>query len=1575
MKKLLLTLLCIFAMFSAKAQCDYTLSGTDSWGDGWNGASIDIDVAGVTSNFTVAAGTFNSVTIPSYTGDLVTFTFTGGIFDNEIGITLTGPDGTSLYSTGAPVDGVFVTDTSVSTCAPPSCGSAIATMSNITTSGATATWDAANGAVSYDWEAVPAGNAQGVGVIASGSGETGLTVSFTGLTSATAYDFLISPDCTTDYASAVTFTTSPGCGDTVSACYDNGVNQIAEVAVDTTGDYITVTFNAGDLESCCDAVEVYDTADRSGNLLYTGTGDVTGATAESTTGVISIWSDADGSWSCSDGAGGPYTELNMTFTCAAPPSCLDPSDVAIINIATDMADVTFTDNNPMAVNNYDYELVNLTLGEVTTGVANGNATTNPFTLMGLIENNEYEIYVKAVCGPGDESNFSAVATWSQVLNVPGCASNFMPADAATEVSTSVSFTWDVPTTGGTAASYDVYFGEDSAALLNIGNVQGTSVSLTGLDLETLYYWQIVPKNEIGDAAGCLINSFTTKSLPAGPAGVNCTLGNQSTSQYADAMDAMGGWTGDFNTTSNGPTGMWFLGETESTPSGNTGPTDAQDAGGAYMYYEAGTSMDTASAVSPLIDLNAIAAGKEAELTFYMHAYGAAMGTLNVGAATTATGPFTNIFTWDGQIQPAATGDWLQVGADVTAFTGGNLYIEFSHTGTGAWTGDMSIDTFEVVACAAIPSCQIPDTLSVTGVTGGNATISWNDPETPEVEAYEYEVTEVATGTVTPGTSATTSTMLTGLTVDGEYTFRVRTDCSVAPFTILFSDWSPAFAWTQTEIPGCASTPMPGDTATDVMSGIVIHTWDAPSTGGSAVAYDFYFGTDPAALNLLISPTAEFQGINGVQPSATYYWQVVPTNAGGDATGCPIWSYTTAALDDGGVDCASATVVTEGTYTSQIDDANPGNSNDFLWFIYTATADGSLDINSCNGGADSMLEIYDNCTDLNIIEFNDDECATGLGNNYASQVIFDVIAGQEILVRWRDRYTSAKDIFTWNLALTSDCASATTWSSTGWSDGAPTDAVQAIIDDVYVTATDGNIDACAIRVTANGELIVSALSFVSAQFNITNNGVLTVEHTGNVVQVDDAGAMSGSGTTTVTTVSPMLDSRDFQILGSPMTGEAREDVWAAGYNVQDHTPANFIPNSAVTATYNFADDNLDDWNELVTGALTPGAGYLVFSQDSYNGAGGQFTYDYNTGDLNSGVITQPLHYNGTQVGSPNMLSNPYASSLNAFFFVGTNPQIDAVYFWEHGDAPMAGVPGPNGTGPNYDNDDVSSYNLSGGIAAASGAGVAPNGLIATSQGFGVFASAAGTATFNNAMRSTNGNTTLRTAEEDRNRVWLHIENTEFDLGASTLVGFTDAATAGYDRQYDNYKLSTSVSIFSHIDGDLETGFSIQSREAFDVAMQIPMGFASQINTASSYRVSLSDFDGDAMTDTTIYLVDNVVGVVTNLNEGDYGFTSEMGTFNNRFTLQFVDRNVLANNEANLNAVVLSPNPTDGIVNIVSPRALVHNVVVTDIQGRVVHTISIDGLNTYQLDMSSLGSALYFVQVTTDAGSITKRLIKK
>lgn len=42
---------------------------------------------------------------------------------------------------------------------------------------------------------------------------------------------------------------------------------------------------------------------------------------------------------------------------------------------------------------------------------------------------------------------------------------------------------------------------------------------------------------------------------------------------------------------------------------------------------------------------------------------------------------------------------------------------------------------------------------------------------------------------------------------------------------------------------------------------------------------------------------------------------------------------------------------------------------------------------------------------------------------------------------------------------------------------------------------------------------------------------------------------------------------------------------------------------------------------------------------------------------------------------------------------------------------------------------------------------------------------------------------------------------------------------------------------------------------------------------------------------MYLKDNFTGEVTNLSETDYRFRSSKGTFNARFTLQFVNASIL------------------------------------------------------------------------------------
>ncbi len=547
---------------------------------------------------------------------------------------------------------------------------------------------------------------------------------------------------------------------------------------------------------------------------------------------------------------------------------------------------------------------------------------------------------------------------------------------------------------------------------------------------------------------------------------------------------------------------------------------------------------------------------------------------------------------------------------------------------------------------------------------------------------------------------------------------------------------------------------------------------------------------------------------------------------------------------------------------------------------------------------------------------------------------------------------------------------TTWNGLNWSNGVPQANTLAIIEGPYDTTT-GSLDACALQVDAS--LTVAGDTYINIDGDITINptGSLTVAHTGSVVQVQETATTTNNGTISVLVDTPDLDVLDFMIMGSPMSAETRESVWASAWNVQDHTTANFNSIAGITG-FNFQDEELDDWNLYVTGVLSAGEGYLVRPQDSYNGAGGVFNYDFNTGTLNSGAVTQTLDFNVTDLESPNMLSNPYASAIDADAFLAANPEFDALYFWEHNLAPSPSYPGANTNGNNYSMDDVSLYNALGGTAATSG-GAAPNGVISTGQGFGVFATAAGTATFNNAMRLTTGNTTSRNNPISRDRLWLNVNSTVYNVSGNTLLGFVADATQGVDSKYDNGRVASKVSLYSHIQGS-DRGYAIQAREAFEDSMTISLGFSSIIEEVTSYKISLSDFDGEAWLDATPYLVDNQTGVVTNLMEDSYSFTSDMGEFNDRFEIVFQDRS-LGSQQSLASSIAMYPNPASDVVTIASPTAAITMVAVRDIRGRLVLNKAVASKNVTTVDVASLDSTLYLVTITTDSGSLTSRLLLK
>ncbi len=71
---------------------DWIIDLQDSYGDGWNGASITVSAAGVATDYTIS-GSEGSFTVTAPPGELFTFTFNGGDWDGEITYQITDPNG------------------------------------------------------------------------------------------------------------------------------------------------------------------------------------------------------------------------------------------------------------------------------------------------------------------------------------------------------------------------------------------------------------------------------------------------------------------------------------------------------------------------------------------------------------------------------------------------------------------------------------------------------------------------------------------------------------------------------------------------------------------------------------------------------------------------------------------------------------------------------------------------------------------------------------------------------------------------------------------------------------------------------------------------------------------------------------------------------------------------------------------------------------------------------------------------------------------------------------------------------------------------------------------------------------------------------------------------------------------------------------------------------------------------------------------------------------------------------------------------------------------------------------------
>ncbi|MGV6828740.1 MAG: T9SS type A sorting domain-containing protein, partial [Flavobacteriales bacterium] len=665
-----------------------------------------------------------------------------------------------------------------------------------------------------------------------------------------------------------------------------------------------------------------------------------------------------------------------------------------------------------------------------------------------------------------------------------------------------------------------------------------------------------------------------------------------------------------------------------------------------------------------------------------------------------------------------------------------------------------------------------------------------------------------------------------------------------------------------------------------------------------------------------------------------------------------------------VDTRSATE----SIDASCDNANKVNHD--MWYKFEMPLDGNIQITGIPNLAG--VSLFDACGGTEISCFYND----GTFFNLSANTSYILRISEEAF--WAHAFSF--DIQAVPAALP-PCTDTTEFIAGAWNNGVPDNTKNAVIRSNYLTSDVGlgSITACSCSIDLGTTLTIDSGDYLDVSFGITVDGTLNVNHQGSVLQRDAAATTTNNGNINVHMTTPFMKPKDFMITGSPMTAETRNGVYNSAFRMLHHITGNFVPHPDVETDYpdaeNFADDNNDNW-ALHNGLINPAEGYAVKPQP--NNTDGNTTYDFtfSQGTLNTGDITYNVLFNTTKNDSPNMLANPYPSAIFAGDFINQNSMVDEVFFWEHLTPPSTSFPGANSK--NYDMEDISMYNLTGGVKAANDATgtTKPDGYIASTQGFGIKATAAGTALFTNTMRRTSHNTTLRENETEKNRIWLDISSEDYGMKTSTLIGFMEEASASIDKGYDSKRLATLLSIYSHLeDGSQELG--IQAREAFYEDIQIPMGFSTQIEEVTEYTISVSEIEGNLLNQETVYLVDHQEHTITNLSEEDYHFMSNQGTFNNRFTLQFTEKSILGISKNELQSIFIYPNPANDYIIINNSKQLnLEQLIITDLTGRMVKNVSLKEMNTEQLiDISKLANATYLMTIKTENNELTKRIIKK
>ena len=201
----------------------------DSYGDGWNGAYLEVTMNGSFVGNYECQGSFTLDSVYSTTGATMDFIFHSGTWDSEITFTIVDPLNDTLFSGAAPSDLDNLLHTSTSSCAPPTgncSGVGNVFSSNITTNSADISWTPGTNDSLWNMEYGLSGFSLGGGTQIINLQNASTIIN--SLQTSTSYDVYVQSICDSGYVSSwigphsfTTGFTTGTCGAFVIELYDS----------------------------------------------------------------------------------------------------------------------------------------------------------------------------------------------------------------------------------------------------------------------------------------------------------------------------------------------------------------------------------------------------------------------------------------------------------------------------------------------------------------------------------------------------------------------------------------------------------------------------------------------------------------------------------------------------------------------------------------------------------------------------------------------------------------------------------------------------------------------------------------------------------------------------------------------------------------------------------------------------------------------------------------------------------------------------------------------------------------------------------------------------------------------------------------------------------------------------------------------------------------------------------------------------------------------------------------------------------------------------------------------------------